>query len=55
MTEPTESPPPRPETLKLFWKQHSPWILLLALLAVLGAIALAVYTISQASLPPDLP
>lgn len=45
---------PKPETLKLFRRKHSPVVLTLSILAVLLAIAAAVYTIYQASQPPEL-
>lgn len=46
---------PKPETLKLFPKKHSPVAIALAILAVALAIAVAVYLILDALEPPNLP
>jgi hypothetical protein len=49
-----EAQEPKPETLKLFRRKHSPVVIALSILAVVLAIAAAVYTIYQASQPPEL-
>ncbi|HVE38715.1 MAG TPA: hypothetical protein VNM14_02425 [Planctomycetota bacterium] len=46
---------PRPETLKLLRKKYPPGVIVLMVLVVLAAIAFAVTTIYQATLPPELP
>jgi hypothetical protein len=44
----------KPRTLKLFRKEYSALAITLAVVAVVLAVAFAVYLIYSATLPPDL-
>jgi hypothetical protein len=51
MADPEE---PKPRTLKLQKKKYPAWVIVLGIVIILASIAFAVYTIYQATLPPDI-
>jgi len=55
MPDPKDSNASEPKTLKLQRKEHPTWLILLGIVAVVAAIAFAIYKIYSATLPPELP
>ena len=55
MTDQKESIASEPKTLKLQRKEHAFWLIVLGIIAMVAAIAFAIYKIYSATLPPDLP
>ena len=54
MADPDDVDAPEPRTFQLQRKKHAPWLIALTIVAVVGAIAFAVYKIYSATLPPKL-
>jgi len=53
MPEPEDRSASEPKTLQLQRKKHAPWLIALAIVAVVAAIVFAVYKIYSATLPPE--
>ena len=55
MPDPDDRNASEPRTLRLQRKRHALWLLVLAGVAVVAAMAFAAYKIYSATLPPEIP